>query len=124
MKFSDVPENTKLRGHRPAVEVRRGREDYYAPLQSNPPVKPFAFRLPKPREVDPYFCANRAFWNEKVLSSKSNNFKPQIRSFVDCKPGKIRGSRWVLYESALQYFQALADQQQPNSAVDSQAPEN
>lgn len=72
---------------------------------------PYSFRVPKPGEVDPYFGAARTFWNERILPTPENGFRPPIRSISDRKKGAIRGVRFIIYESALAYFQKLEAEQ-------------
>jgi hypothetical protein len=72
---------------------------------------PILFRLPKPGTVDPYFGGNRSFWNERILATPRNNHKPEVRSVVVRKRGALKGCRFISFESALLYFNALAEQQ-------------
>lgn len=71
----------------------------------------FSFRLPKQGQVDPFFGGARSFWNERVLPTRANGFKPPIKSFVDRKPGASRGIRFILWTSALDYFRRLASEE-------------
>jgi hypothetical protein len=72
---------------------------------------PVTFRLPKPGMVDPYFGGPRTFWNEHVLPTKANKFKPPIRSVVERRHGATRGIRFILFGSAVAYFEKLAKEQ-------------
>ena len=67
------------------------------------------FRLPRNGEVDPYFGANRSFWNERILPTHRNNYAPPINSIVDRKPGAKTGCRFIEFQSALDYFNGLAN---------------
>ena len=73
-------------------------------------VPPLVFRLPPSGGVDPYFNLNRSAWNEKVLPTKANRFRPPIRSIVDRKPGNAKGRRMIVFASAESYFKKLAEQ--------------
>jgi hypothetical protein len=75
---------------------------------------PLYFRLPKPGEVDPYFGANRSFWNERILPTPRNNYDPPINSIVDRKTGAKTGCRFIEFQSALDYFTKLLIQQSGN----------
>ena len=84
---------------------------------------PITFRLPKAGESDPYFGAKRTFWNEHVLPNQGNGSKPSIKSVVVRKKGATRGIRFILYESALAFFQLLEAEQNPHDArKESQSP--
>jgi hypothetical protein len=72
---------------------------------------PYSFRLPKPGAVDPYFGAARTFWNQRILATRENGFRPPIRSISDRKKGAVRGVRFIIFESALAYFRQLEAQQ-------------
>ena len=69
---------------------------------------PFSFRLPRAGLRDPYFGQSRSGWNEIILPSAANGGNPPVQSFVRRKPGKIRGSRFILYQSAREFFEQLA----------------
>jgi len=73
----------------------------------------FSFRLPKQGQTDPYFGGSRSFWNQKIHPSTTNGFNPPIKSFVDQREGASRGTRFILWGSALDYFTRLASQQNP-----------
>ena len=74
-------------------------------------LKPVTFRLPKTGTVDSYFGGARPFWNDRILPSAKNNFKPEVRSISVKQPGAKRGIRFILFESAKQYFDTLAENQ-------------
>ncbi len=80
-------------------------------------IHPFQFRLPKPArknrpgEVDQWFGANRSFYNERILPTPRNNFHPEIKSIVVKQPGRRRGVRFVLFDSAKDYFDRLRSEQ-------------
>jgi len=86
-------------------------------------AEPLAFRLPSARrktdtvtEVDPYWGGNRSFWNERVIPTPRNNFKPPILSYVDRKKGARTGIRFVDFASAKAYFEKIrqpAEDQKP-----------
>lgn len=77
----------------------------------------WSFRIPKPGEVDPFFGGTRTFWLERVLRTKRNGFKPEIESIVVKKTGADRGMRFVVFESAVAYFQKLRADQQSGDQV-------
>jgi len=77
----------------------------------------FSFRIPKPREVDPFFGGTRTFWLQRVLRTKRNGFKPEVESIVVRKTGSDRGMRFVIYESAAAYFQRLRTNQQNDDSL-------
>lgn len=79
--------------------------------QQHPGDAPFSFRLPKAGAVDPFFGGARTFWNQNVLPSPTNGFKPPVKSIVRRQPGAKRGIRFILYESARAYFEGLAWEQ-------------
>lgn len=72
---------------------------------------PISFRLPKAATKDPFFGATRTFWNQRVLATEANGFNPPIKSIVERQPGRTRGIRFVLYDSARTYFEKLAAEQ-------------
>lgn len=74
-------------------------------------AKPVYFRLPKPGTVDPHFGGNRSFWNELILATPRNNHTPLVKSVSMRKQGQIKGCRFILFESALNYFNHLAEEQ-------------
>jgi len=71
------------------------------------PTFPYCFRVPKPRELDPYFGGARTFWFQRILPSAANNFRPDVRSVVVRQKGKLRGIRFIIFESAVDYFRKL-----------------
>jgi hypothetical protein len=77
-----------------------------APAQADG-AYPRYFRLPSPGQTDRFFDANRSFWNERVLPTPRNEFKPPVRSIVSKQKGATRGIRFIVFESAKSYFDAL-----------------
>jgi hypothetical protein len=71
------------------------------------PTHPETFRLPRQRECDPWWGGNRSFWNEKILPSKRNNWTPQIRSRIVRQPGAKKAVRFIIWESAAEYFRKI-----------------
>jgi hypothetical protein len=65
---------------------------------------PVYFRLPKPGESDPFFGANRSFWCEQILPTPRNGYKARVESVTFRNPGQSKGSRFILFESALVFF--------------------
>ena len=74
--------------------------------------EPVMFRLPKTGEADPYFGGSRTFWNERVLPTAENNFKPTVKSVVVKQRGARKGIRFIVFASARAYFDALAETQE------------
>ena len=89
----------------------------------NPNPTPFTIRIPAPGEHDPYFGCSRTWWSEKLLPCPANGFKPPITSFTDRKPGKLKGVRFILFESAIAYFERLSAEQsaEPKKPSDGEA---
>ncbi len=88
--------------------------------------RPVLFRLPKPSQLDPFFQGNRSFWNELILPTADNGFKPPVRSIVQRKAGCAKGRRFIVFESAAAYFNRLAaqtDQEQAELATTATRPE-
>ncbi len=78
-------------------------------------LQPFCFRLPKSGTTDAYFGATRSFWNDLVLPTQANGFRPQVKSVVRKQAGTRRGIRFILFESARDYFLRLAAEQSTES---------
>jgi hypothetical protein len=76
-----------------------------------PQIAPYSFRLPKPNSVDPYFGGSRTFWNQQVLPCPTNGNKPTVKSVTKKQPGAKRGVRFILYQSAVEFFQRLEREQ-------------
>lgn len=70
------------------------------------------FRLPRQGEVDQWWAGNRSFWNERVLPTVRNGFKPEVKSIVVKQSGRKRGVRFVIFESAKAYFDKLRNEQE------------
>lgn len=70
------------------------------------------FRLPRQGEVDPWWAGNRSFWNQRVLPTARNNFKPEVKSLVVKQAGRKRGVRFVIFSSAVSYFDKLRNEQE------------
>lgn len=83
-----------------------------APANNAAQPSPVTLRLPRVGTVDPFFGCARTFWNQRVLPTAENNFKPPIRSIVVKQSGAKRGIRLIVFESAKSYFLALAENQQ------------
>lgn len=77
-------------------------------LLKAPKNSPVIFRLPTAGGVDPYFCRNRSAWNEIILPTSANGFKPPVKSIVERKLGNAKGRRFIVFESALAYHNKLA----------------
>lgn len=94
--------------------ISGGRENRTAPsapadngVKLTFPRAPLTFRLPRPREVDPFFSYNRSAWNELVLPTAANSYRPPVKSIVERKPGNAKGRRLIVFESARQHFERL-----------------
>ena len=68
---------------------------------------PITFRLPPPGQVDPFWQRNRSGWNEIILPTPANGFRPPVKSIVERKPGNAKGRRFIVFESARRYFEHL-----------------
>lgn len=79
-------------------------------------LTPVTFRLPPAGSVDPYFGGARTFWNERVLPTPENNFKPPVKSVVVKQRGAKRGIRFIVFTSAKAYFDALAAKQESDAS--------
>ena len=85
---------------------------------------PIKFPLPPSGQRDPFFFEARSRWYELAVPCKANRFRPPVKSVVDLKPGNIKGRRFIVFESARQYFERLAKnddvpaQEEPQSASD------
>jgi hypothetical protein len=86
--------------------------------QDQIPWTPYQFRLPrpsrngKPGEVDPWWQCNRSFWNERILPTERNQFKPDVKSVAVKQKGRNRGVRFIIWESAKSYFDKLRAEQE------------
>lgn len=69
---------------------------------------PIKFPFPRSGERDPYFFEARTRWYELAVPCKANGFRPPVKSVVDLKPGNVKGRRFIVFESARQYFERLA----------------
>lgn len=72
---------------------------------------PVTFRLPKLGTVDPHFGGSRTFWNERILGTEENKFKPPVKSIVVKQRGAKRGIRFISFSSAKAYFEVLEQSQ-------------
>jgi hypothetical protein len=80
-------------------------------VSDDPPSTPEFLRLPLAGKLDPIFSLSRSTWNNLILPSAANNFKPPIRSISVRRPGT---RRWVLLisaESARAYFHKMLVEQ-------------
>ena len=71
---------------------------------------PLTFRLPRQGETDPYFSLNRSAWNELILPTAANSYRPPIKSIVERKPGNAKGRRLIVFASARLHFERLLAQ--------------
>ncbi len=81
-------------------------------------------RLPPPRTRCPLTGMSRSALNELVIPSKSNDFKPPVRSFVLRKRGAARGIRLIDRADLIRYIreQAASGTSSPDSeSIQSQA---
>jgi len=69
-------------------------------------IRPETFRLPSGRDRDPFFGLGRSYWNEQILPTPRNGYKPPIKSYVIRKKGSHTGVRLIDFESALQFILA------------------
>ena len=83
--------------------------------------QPYCFRLPKTGERDPFFGLSRSAWNALILLSacrtkeKSQGValskKPPVESFTKKLPHEKRSARFIVFRSALDYFEKFAQEQ-------------
>jgi len=66
--------------------------------------EPFTIRLPKTGERCPYTGETRSGLNSLILPCPANDYKPQVKSFVDRRPGNIRGIRLIVWASLKRYL--------------------
>jgi hypothetical protein len=66
--------------------------------------------VPRVGQVDPFFGGSRAFWYDRILATRRNNFKPPIRSqVVKTRPGAKTGIRFIDFQSAAEWFKRNAE---------------
>lgn len=70
---------------------------------------PIKFPLPPSGQRDPFFFEARSRWYELAVPCKANRFRPPVKSVVDLKPGNVKGRRYIVFESARQYFERLVN---------------
>jgi hypothetical protein len=75
----------------------------------SPQATQLYFRLPRPGTRDPMFGLSRSSWNNLILRCKANGFRPPIRSFST--NNERRGTRLIVVESAIEYFEKLESEQ-------------
>jgi len=67
------------------------------------PARPEFIRLPINGPC-PWTGLTRAKLNELILPSRTNNFKPPVRSVSLAPPGKTKGVRLIYLESLLDFL--------------------
>ena len=72
-------------------------------------VKPEFIRLPKSGSRCPYTGLSRSKMNQLVLPCKENDYKPPVESKVLRNRGTIRGTRLIVFDSLMNYLNALDD---------------
>ncbi|MFZ4778405.1 MAG: hypothetical protein ACOYM3_23800 [Terrimicrobiaceae bacterium] len=68
-------------------------------------------RLPRSGSRDPIFGLSRSTWNNLILPTVQNRHQPPIKSVSLRKNGAIRGTRLIVIESALAFFNRLEAEQ-------------
>ena len=84
----------------------------HAPIQqveASTSVKPEFIRLPKGGTRCPHTGLSRSKLNQLVLPCKENDFKPPVESKCDRKRGTIRGTRFIVFDSLMEYLNGLDD---------------
>ena len=57
--------------------------------------------------MDPWWSANRAFWNGLILPTARNAWNPPVRSRIVRQPGAKKAVRFIVWASAAEYFARL-----------------
>jgi hypothetical protein len=57
--------------------------------------------------VDPWWGANRAWWNSVILPTERNGWNPPVRSRIVRQPGAKKAVRFIVWQSAAEYFARL-----------------
>ena len=76
---------------------------------STPITCPVYIRLPKPKENCPFTGLKRSQMNELILPCKANNYKPPVKSIRLRKPGAIKGTRLILFESLVAHLEKFVE---------------
>lgn len=74
------------------------------------PIEPEFIRLPRTGQRDPLFGLSRGYLNYLILPSRSNGFKPKVRSCVLRKKGAKSGVRLIEVKSLREYIRSNAEQ--------------
>ena len=77
-----------------------------SPLSAH--IRPIYIRLPKPKENCPHTGLKRSKMNELILPCKPNEYRPPVKSICLRKPGSIKGTRLILFESLVAYLEKFA----------------
>lgn len=78
-------------------------------------------RLPRSGSKDPIFGLSRSTWNNLILPTVANRHQPPIRSVSLRRNGALRGTRLIVVESAIAFFNKLeAEQNPPTSPEEAQ----
>lgn len=81
------------------------------------PDNPETFRLPRPGQVDPWWSANRAFWNSLILPTARNGWNPPVRSRIVRQAGARKAVRFIFWSSAAEYFKRIDEQTEKELAA-------
>jgi hypothetical protein len=76
----------------------------HIPAHESPDLKPEFIRLPRSGKQCPRTGLSRSKFNELILASKLNNFRPPVKSIVIRTPGRSRGVRLIDYASLLEFL--------------------
>lgn len=67
-------------------------------------VRPETFRIPTGKNRDPHFGLGRSYWYSKILATRQNQFKPDVKSYVIRRKGSRTGIRLIDFQSALLFL--------------------
>jgi hypothetical protein len=76
-------------------------------------------RLPRSGSKDPIFGLSRSTWNNLILPTVANRNKPAIKSVSLRRNGAFRGTRLIVVESAIAFFNKLEAEQNPPAGPES-----
>ena len=93
-------------------------EETLAQLLQHPAIsrRPEFIRLPKAGTLCPRSGLSRTGLNLLILPCAANNFRPPVRSVSLRKPGQLRGTRLIVFDSLMTYLHGL-EEPAPSTAV-------
>jgi hypothetical protein len=78
-------------------------------------------RLPRSGSRDQIFGLSRSTWNNLILPTVQNRHQPPIKSVSLRKNGAIRGTRLIVVESAITFFNKLESEQSQTETAQQEA---